>query len=127
MLNEYFDIKNYQSNLLTNYYVAKTYKYTQIEKNNYDPRLEMDNVYSYLYGAEGMMVTGLWSFDRFLFMETMVALEKAFAYIEQMIQYTAGTDIEHALYRFIDKSKIINTSILGLDERKGMSGEEYKI
>ena len=49
-----------------------------------------------------MMVTGLWSFDRILFNEAVEALEKSFFYMEKMIQFTAGTDIEHALYRFIE-------------------------
>ena len=88
---------------------------------NYEKELE--NVYSYLYGARGMMITGLWSFDRMLFNEAVEALEKAFKYMEKMIQFTAGTDVEHSLYRFINKENIIAIPNLGLTMVKGMSGE----
>ncbi len=70
-----------------------------------------------------MMITGLWSFDRILFNDAVEALEKAFKYMERMIQYTAGTDVEHSLYRFINKRDIISVSNLGLTMVKGMSGE----
>ena len=103
-------------------YVIKRYKYLSQEAENYDEK-ELDNVYAYLYGAKGMMNTGLWSFDRLLFNDAIEALEKAFTYMEKMIQYTAGTDVEHSLYRFIDKNNIITTQNLGLTMVKGMSGE----
>ena len=76
-----------------------------------------------MYGAKGTMITGLWSFDRILFNETMEALEKSFVYMEKMIQYTAGTDIEHSLYRYINKKNILNIENLGLTMIKGMLGE----
>jgi hypothetical protein len=40
-----------------------------------------------------------------------------------MIQYTAGTDVEHSLYRFLNKKNIVNISNLGLTMIKGMSGQ----
>ncbi len=89
---------------------------------NYDEK-ELENVYAYLYGAKGMMNTGLWSFDRMLFNDAVEALEKAFIYMEKMIQYTSGTDVEHSLYRFISKDNIIAIPNLGLTMVKGMSGE----
>ncbi len=58
-----------------------------------------------------------------LFNDAVEALEKAFKYMERMIQYTAGTDVEHSLYRFINKRDIISVSNLGLTMVKGMSGE----
>jgi hypothetical protein len=125
-LNEYFNVQNYESKLLENYYVAKTYSYLNEEKQNINID-NPENVYAYLYHAEGMVVTGLWSFDRMLFNETIEALERSFIYLEKMIQYTSGTDIEHALYRFLDNKKIINTQNLGLNVNKGMEPAKYSI
>jgi len=122
LLNDDFDISDYQSRFLENRYIIKKYDYLPQESEHYDEK-ELENVYAYLYGAKGTMITGLWSFDRTLFLETVEALEKAFRYMEKMIQYTAGTDVEHSLYRFIDKSKIISIPNLGLTMIKGMSGE----
>lgn len=117
-LNDDFKIKDYESRFLENHYVMKTYEYLQ---------KELDNVYAYLYGAQGMMVTGLWSFDRILFNDTLSALEKSFDYMERMLQYTSGTDIEHALYRFLNPKNILHISNLGLNVNKGMNGETYSI
>ena len=117
-LNDDFKTKDYESRFLENHYVMKTYEYLQ---------KELDNVYAYLYGAQGMMVTGLWSFDRILFSDTLSALEKSFDYMERMLQYTSGTDIEHALYRFLNPKNILHISNLGLNVNKGMNGETYSI
>jgi len=122
LLNDDFDIQDYQSKFLENKYIIKRYEYLPQEAENYDEK-ELENVYAYLYGAKGMMITGLWSFDRMLFNDAVEALEKAFKYMERMIQYTAGTDVEHSLYRFINKRDIISVSNLGLTMVKGMSGE----
>ena len=121
LLNDDFDIQDYESKFLEGRYVIKRYEYLSQEMENYEKELE--NVYVYLYGARGMMVTGLWSFDRMLFTDTIEALEKAFKYMEKMIQFTAGTDVEHSLYRFINKDNIISIPNLGLTMVKGMSGE----
>lgn len=118
-LNEQFDIQDYESKFLENYYVAKVYEYENKE--------DMNNTYAYLYQAEGMIVTGLWSFDRMLYIETIQALERSFAYLEKMIQYTTGNDIEHGLYRFLNKKKIISVSSLGLNLNKGMDGDKYSL
>lgn len=122
LLNDDFDIRDYESKFLENKYVVKKYDYLSQEAENYDEK-ELENVYAYLYGAKGMMVTGLWSFDRMLFNETLDSLQKSFLYMERMIQYTAGTDVEHSLYRFINKDKLIPISNLGLTVIKGMSGD----
>jgi glutathione peroxidase-family protein len=58
-----------------------------------------------------------------LFNEVLESLEKTFVYMEKMIQFTVGTDVEHSLYRFINKNNIINIPNLGLTMIKGMSGE----
>lgn len=126
LLNEYFNIDDYKSKFLENYYVIKKYEYLPQEAENYDEK-ELENVYAYLYGAKGMMVTGLWSFDRMLFNEIIQSLEKAFIYMEKMLQYTAGTDVEHSLYRFLNKKNIIHILNLGLTTIKGMEGDSYKI
>ena len=126
LLNEYFDIKDYESKILEEKYVIKKYDYLPQEAENFDEK-ELENVYAYLYGAKGMMVTGLWSFDRMLFNEIVESLEKAFVYMEKMIQYTAGTDVEHSLYRFLNKKNMISIPNLGLTTIKGMEGDSYKI
>jgi hypothetical protein len=122
LLNDDFNICDYESKFFDNKYIIKKYDYLPQESENYDEN-ELENVYAYLYGAKGMMVTGLWSFDRLLFSQTIDSLQKAFFYMERMIQYTAGTDIEHSLYRFIDKNKIVSINNLGLTVIKGMKGE----
>jgi hypothetical protein len=126
MLNEYFDIKDYESKFLEERYIIKKYDYLPQEAENFDGK-ELENVYAYLYGAKGMMVTGLWSFDRMLFNEIVETLEKAFVYMEKMIQYTAGTDVEHSLYRFLNKRNVISIPNLGLTTIKGMEGDIYNI
>jgi hypothetical protein len=126
LLNEYFDIKDYESKFLEERYVIKKYEYLSQEADNFDDK-ELENVYAYLYGAKGMMVTGLWSFDRMLFNEIIESLEKSFRYMEKMLQYTAGTDVEHSLYRFLNKKNIISIPNLGLTTIKGMGGDSYKI
>lgn len=122
LLNDDFNIQDYQSKFLENKYVIKSYEYLPQEAENFDDK-ELENVYAYLYGAKGMMITGLWSFDRMLFNEAVESLEKAFVYMEKMIQFTAGTDVEHSLYRFLNKKNIISIPNLGLTMVKGMSGE----
>jgi hypothetical protein len=121
LLNDDFDIQDYESKFLEGYYVIKRYEYLPQEIENYEKELE--NVYACLYGAKGMMITGLWSFDRTLFTDTIEALERAFVYMEKMIQFTVGTDVEHSLYRFINKKNVIDIPNLGLTMIKGMSGE----
>jgi hypothetical protein len=122
LLNEHFDINDYKSKFLEERYVIKRYEYLTQEAENYDEK-ELENVYAYLYGAQGMMVTGLWSFDRMLFNEITETLEKTFVYLEKMLQFTAGTDVEHSLYRFLNKKNIITIPNLGLTTIKGMNGE----
>jgi hypothetical protein len=123
LLNDDFDIQDYHSKFLEGKYVIKGYDYLPEELEDFNEEEKLENVYAYLYGAKGMMITGLWSFDRLLFNEAVESLEKAFRYMERMIQYTAGTDVEHSLYRFLNKKNIVNISNLGLTMIKGMSGQ----
>lgn len=122
LLNDDFDIQDYESKFLEGKYVLKRYEYLLEEGESFNES-NLENVYAYLYGAKGMMITGLWSFDRMLFNDAVEALEKAFVYMEKMIQFTSGTDVEHSLYRFINKKDIISVPNLGLTMVKGMSGE----
>jgi hypothetical protein len=123
VLNDDFQIKDYESNFLVGKYILKNYNYSEEEKVDFDPGSELKNVYAYLYGCDGSTITGLWSFDRTLYYDTMNALSKSLRYMEQMIQYTSGIDIEHSLYKFIDKKDVISVNNLGLTVRKGLNGE----
>jgi hypothetical protein len=122
LLNEDFNIEDYHSRFLEGKYIIKRYEYLTQEVENLDEN-GLENVYAYLYGAKGMMVSALWSFDRTLYKEAVSSLENAFKYMERMMQYTSGTDVEHSLYRYINKNHIITTSKLGVTLIKGMSGE----
>jgi hypothetical protein len=119
LLTDDFDIKDYESKLLENYYVAKVFEYSKNEMDNQS----YNNFYAFVYKSTGSMVTGLWSFDKLLLNETIEVLEKSFVYMEKMIQCTTGIDIEHSLYYYIDKNKIIKTSNLGVNLIKGMKGQ----
>jgi hypothetical protein len=125
-LNEYFDIQDYESKLLQNHYVAKTFEYPEIENDIMDD-VVYKNFYAFIYKSKGSMVTGLWSFDRSLFGETVNALEKSFRYMEKMITCTTGIDIEHSLYYYLDKKKILRSSNLRLNVIKGMEEASYSI
>jgi hypothetical protein len=119
-LNGHFDIDDYKTRFLTNKYVMKYYDYEERFK-------DIENIYSTLYGCKGSVVTGLWSFDRFLFNDIFNVLQRSFQYMERAIQLTAGIDIEHSFYHFIDRDKILNVPVLGLDLIKGMNGEQYSL
>jgi len=119
-LNDYFDINDYETKFLMNKYVMRYY--------DYEERFEdIENIYAFLYGCKGSIVTGLWSFDKFLFSDIFNILERSFEYMERAIQLTAGIDIEHTFYHFIDRDKILNVPVLGLDLIKGMNGERFSL
>ena len=119
-LNDYFDINDYKTKFLMNKYVMKYY--------DYEERFEdIENIYSLLYGCKGSIVTGLWSFDRFLFNDIFNVLQRSFEYMERAIQLTAGIDIEHSFYHFIDRDKILNVPVLGFDLIKGMDGDKFSL
>ena len=119
-LNDDFNIDDYKTSFLSNKYVMKYYDY---EKRFVNP----DNFYANIYGCKGSMITGLWSFDRFLFNDICKVLEECFVYMEQAIQVTAGIDIEHSFYHFIDRDKILNVPVLGIDIIKGMETSNYSL
>lgn len=120
-LNNYFSISDYYSRFLMNYYVGRVYEYSE------DRYEDVDNLNNYLYNLKGQIVTGLWSFDRSLLPDTLESLQNSFELMEKYIQYTSGVDIEHALYNFLDKKRIVNIPILGLDLIKGMDGDRYSL
>lgn len=120
LLNDDFNIDDYKSQFLINKYVMKYYDY---KERFFDP----ENVYGYLYGCKGSVVTGLWSFDRLLFLDIMEVLSKSLQYMEKAIQFTAGVDIEHSFYHFLDRDKILNIPNLGLTVIKGMEEARYNI
>lgn len=119
-LNDNFDIDDYRTKFLVNKYVMKYYDYV-------DRFIDPDNLYGNIYGCKGSMVTGLWSFDRFLYNDVMSVLEKSFKYMEMAIVVTAGIDIEHSFYHFIERDKILNVDVLGLDLIKGMNGDRFSL
>lgn len=116
-LNDSFNIKDYETKLLRNKYVIKHYHY-----NNDEPET---NIHHYVYQNKGSVVTALWSFDSLLFNEVINNIDRTFYYLQKMLLYTNGNDIEHGLYHFLDKNKLINCNILGVSVRKGMEFDDY--
>lgn len=119
-LNDNFSIADYMSKFLIGKYVIKYYNYG---KRFTDP----ENLYSNIYGCRGSMVTGLWSFDKILLDDVLRVLSQSFMYMEKAIGVTAGIDIEHSFYHFMNRDLIINPDTLGLDVIKGMDGHTYSI
>jgi hypothetical protein len=126
ILNDDFNIQDYETKLLKNYYVIKTFEYPKIENDIMDD-VNYKNLYAFIYKSKGSMVTGLWSFDISLFEQTVDALLKSFDYMQKMITFTPGIDIEHSLYYYLDKKKIIKSYNLGLHVIKGMENSNYNI
>lgn len=126
LLNNHFNIQDYQSRFFENKYIFLV--------NNYFDDLESEreitfdqNQQSYLYGSKGRVVTGLWSFDRNLYQEILTTLKNSLDYLNKMMQYTVGNDIEHALYRYLNKSKIVSINNLGLRVRSGLDGRCFDV
>ncbi len=113
-LNDEFDIQNYETNLINERYVFQVHQFES-------------DIYDLIYGIKGQITTGLWSFDMSLLGETIALYEKCFSYMDTMMCYTNGIDIEHSLYKFIDFSKVVSTSVLGVTRNHGPSGEIYDI
>lgn len=117
-LNDNFNIQDYKSVFLDNKYVGQYLEYDGSEKNN---------THYHVYGNKGSLVTALWSFDRYLFNEVIMTLKKSHEYLEKMLLYTNGNDIEHSIYHFMDKSKMINAKTLGVSVIKGMQFDNYDL
>lgn len=114
ILNDQFNIGNYESEILNGYYVMQVHK------------MEND-IYNLLYGIDGQITTGFWSFDKSLLYETIEMYQKCFSYMDMMMSYTSGVDIEHSIYKWIDHAKIIKVPILGVNRNHGPTGEVYSI
>lgn len=117
LLNKNFNIEDYQTRFLKDKYVIKHLKFSEYEPTT--------NVHYHVFQNKGSVVTALWSFDMSLFYETLDVLEKSFDYLQRMLLYTPGNDIEHSIYNFIDKSKLINCDVIGVSVRKGMDFDDY--
>jgi len=118
ILNDKFNIVNYESEFLDHYIVGKVYDYkTDIES------IKKISPECYLYKYKGSIETCLWSFGKYQFGPVVDALTKSFDYLQEMIRYTTGSDIEHALYHYLDRKSIVNVSELGVTVRKGFEGE----
>lgn len=118
-LNKHFDVNDYKTKFLDNKYVCQFLEYNE--------NIGEDNTHYHVYGNKGSMVTALWSFDRYLFNEVIRTLEKSYYYLQKMILYTNGSDIEHSIYHFIDKTKLINVRNLGVSVIKGMEFDNYDL
>jgi hypothetical protein len=113
-LNDEFNIVDYESRILNNHYVMQVHTMK-------------DDMFNLICGVEGQVTTGLWSFDRSLLNETIQMYQRCFDYMEKMIMYTGGIDIEHSIYKWIDHSKIIRVPFLGVNRNHGPNGEVYPI
>ncbi len=119
VLNRNFKISDYESSFLKNKYIAKHFTYSEFEPST--------NVHYHVYRNVGNMITALWSFDANLLNETLKILNKSFDYLQRLLLYTPGNDIEHSLYYFLDKNKLLNCDLLGVTLRKGMEYDDYDI
>lgn len=119
LLNHNFQIDDYKSKFLKNKYICKF--------RHFNTKETIDNVHYYVYKNEGILTTAMWSFDINLIDETLDCLKSSYNYLSMMLLYTPGNDIEHAFYDFIDKTKLINSDVLGVTLRKGMDENDCKI
>lgn len=114
VLNDEFDIRDYKSKILDNHYVMQVHEMG-------------DDMFNLIFGVKGQVTTGLWSFDKKLLRETITLCENCFLYMDAMMAYTGGIDIEHSIYKLIDHSKIIHVPTLGVTRNHGPNGEIYPI
>lgn len=114
VLNDEFDITDYESKILDQYYVMKVH---DIE----------DDMFNLICGVAGQVTTGLWSFDKSLLNETIQMYQKCFSYMDTMMSYTGGIDIEHSIYKWVDHKKVIRIPSLGVNRNHGPNGEVYPI
>lgn len=113
-LNDDFNIGDYESRILSNYYVMQVH--------------QMENdLFNLLCGVGGQVTTGLWSFDKSLLNETIQMYQRCFSYMDTMMSYTGGIDIEHSIYKWIDHKKVIHIPSLGVNRNHGPNGEIYPI
>lgn len=116
-LNENFDIDDYSSKCLYNYYVFNLCKFN-------DNQLEY---FRDMMGIDGQVTTGLWSFCSSLMVDTYHLYQKAFSYIDWILSINNSIDIERCLYKFLDMSKVIKIRQLGVNQIHGPTGKVYSL
>lgn len=119
LLNTNFNSDDYKSRFLKEKYICQ---FRHFEKNE-----NRDNVNYHVFKNDGIFITAFWSFDISLLEETLQCLHLSYDYLLMMLLYTPGNDIEHAIYEFIDRKKLINCDVLGVTIRKGIDDFDCKI
>jgi len=113
-LNDDFDVSDYESRILNDHYIFQVHHFG-------------NDIYDLIYGIKGQVTTGLWSFDKNLLDETINLYQKCFGYMDTMMSYTGGIDIEHSIYKFVDFSKVISVPRLNVRRNHGPTGDVYDI
>jgi len=116
-LNENFDINDYRSRCLMNYYVFNVCKF-----NNKNLEYFKD-----LMGIDGQVTTGLWSFCSTLIYEIYETYQKSIQYMDWVLSIGNSIDIERCLYKFIDEKNIVNMKVLGITQIHGPTGEIHNL
>ncbi len=116
-LNEDFDINDYCSRCLVNYYVFNVCKFN-------DKNLEY---FKDLMGIDGQLTTGLWSFCSTLIYQTYETYQKSIQYMDWVLSTGNSIDIERCLYKFIDERNIVNMKVLGATQIHGPTGEIHNL
>lgn len=117
VLNEKFNIQDYESSILDYYIAGKVCDYKQDLES-----IKKTSPEQYVYKYKGSIDTCFWSFGKYQFGPVWKALSESFSYLQETIRYTTGTDIEHALYHYLDRNSIISVPTLGVTVRKGFEG-----
>lgn len=65
-------------------------------------------------GVDKQLQTRLWSFDHSLFFETIVIFEKIINNMIGTINAGKYIDIEHSMYKFIPKDKLVELDVVGV-------------
>lgn len=116
-LNDSFNIQDYETKFLENKYALQWHSM----KN------EKDHLPTLIYGIDGAIRTTLWSFDISLLNETIELYQKCFNFMDLMMMYACGINIEYAIYKFMDFSKVLNISVLGVTAICGPDGAIYEM
>lgn len=116
-LNDDFDIDDYCSRCLMNYYVFNVCKFN-------DKNLEY---FKDLMGIDGQLTTGLWSFCSTLIYNIYETYQNSIRYMDWVLSTGNSIDIERCLYKFIDERNIVNTKVLGITQIHGPTGEIYNL
>jgi hypothetical protein len=116
-LNSDFEISDYCSKCLIGKYVFNVCDFSK----------DSDDYFHKLMNINGQLTTGLWSFCNSLIVETLNLYYKSFEYIDWILSTNNCLDIERCLYKFIDRSKVINLKTLGVTQIHGPTGKYYQL